>query len=276
MSYKKHKALASGPRKPPEIDPVAGTREAMESVRYLRFVVTTSAATLTMGFGWLKFRGVDLIGVLHSVPADFVLKLAMALYFASWIAGLLSDLADMEFVLVKSPSPVHVKVGGTLVGILTAIAFGLLCYVETMQHFSIALLVLLVINTIGWLYLTRIVLPAAESISHSFYTSQGRMLRLEQLNIVCRHFQGGSWQLIRLTLGLLAAITMTVLSHKYAVLALEVQVIQTYGDILSASVFLVYVLVLEGWIWFMRMRVKGGLSLLLEIEHSYELRRRAN
>lgn len=275
MSRRKHKIISADVRRPLQIDPLAGTREAMESVRYLRVVVTSAAAVLTLGFGWLKFRGVDVVGVLHSVPADFVLKLAMALYFASWIAGLLSDLADMEFVLVKSPSPVHVKVGGTLLGIMTAIAFGVLCYVQTVQDFSIALLFLLVINTFGWVYLTRVVLPPAEAISQSFYISQGRMLRLEQLNIVCRRFQAGSWQFVRLLLGLLVAGAMTALSHKYMMTNSDIPLIQKHGEILSASVFLVYVAVLEGWIWFMRMRVKGGLSLLIEIEHTYELRKRA-
>ena len=275
MPRKRHKAVVVEVLNPQHLDAITGSREAMESVRYLRLVVTIAAAVLTMGFGWLKFRGVDVVGVLHSVPADFVLKLAMALYFASWIAGLLSDLSDMEFVLVKSPSPLHVKVGGTLLGAMTALAFGVLCYVQTLQHFSIALLVLLIINIFGWLYLTRIVLPPAESISQQFYTSQGRMLRLEQLNIVCRRFQAGSWQLLRLTLGLLAAVAMTAMSHKYTMPDSNVEFLQKHGDIISASVFLTYVMILEGWIWFMRMRVKGGLSLLLEIEQTYELRKRA-
>lgn len=275
MPRKKIKVAPTGAVRQKQIDPLAGSREAMESVRYLRLVVTIAAAMLTMVFGWLKFRGVDVISVLHSVPADFVLKLAMALYFASWIAGLLSDLADMEYVLVKSPSPLHVRIGGTFLGAMTAIAFGVLCYVQTIQHFSVSLLLLLVINLFGWLYLTRFVLPPAESISQDFYAAQGRILRLEQLNIVCRRFQAGNWQLVRLAIGILAAVAMTLLSHQYTKLASDVQFFQKHGEILSASVFLTYVLILEGWIWFMRMRVKGGLGLLVEIEQSYELRKRA-
>lgn len=268
------KPFSSDSAKSEAIDPILEIRRTIELARYLRLIAAVLAAALTMGFGWLKFRGVDVVGVLQPVPADFILKLAMAVYFASWVSGAVSDVSDLEFVLIKAPSPMHVKVGGTILAVLTALAFAALCLAETAPAFSTALSTLLGVNIVGWFYITMVVVPVAHSASADHYRQRGDLLRLEQLNLVCKWYLSGLWQLARLLFGLLVAIAMLALTYNWSYLQSIQPSLSAHGEILAAGLFLAYVLGFEGWIWFMRMRVKGGLRLLQNIEQSYELCKR--
>lgn len=258
-----------------ELDAISGTRETMEAARYLRMMVALSSALLTLVFGWLKFRGVDVVGVVTTIPSSFILKLAMAIYFASWIAGLVSDISDLEYVFVKAPRPIHVKIGGTALGSLVVMNFATLCYVETMTTFSLVLFSLVFVNVCGWLYLTRIALPAADTSSRKYYSQMKKLFALECLNIVYIKYQRGNWQILRFALGFLLSGIIIAFAFQNQLFAAKIAAVQRYGDLLSAMLFLVYVLLFEGWIWFMRMRTKGGLALLSALESSYDLQRRA-
>lgn len=259
----------------PQYDFTVSTRETMEAVRHMRLYVTIAGIALPLLFGWLKFREVNFGVTLLSIPADLVFRSAMAIYFASWIAGLLSDLSDQEFVLVHAPASVQVKIGGGVIGAAITLAFAVLCLVSAPTHFSLALLVFNLLGIASWLYLVRVVLPHAIEQSESFFRDNSNYLGLEKLRLVFDRYLSGSWQWYRFTAGFILVAAIAYFAFQRELLEDRFRIFQEHSDILSSYLFLGYVLILEGWIWFKRLQVKGGIAMLTEFERSYELNKRS-
>lgn len=256
-------------------DVIVGKHDTMEAVRHMRLYVTIAGIVLPLLFGWLKFREVDFGVTLLSIPADLVFRSAMAIYFASWIAGLLSDLSDQEFVLVHAPASAQVKIGGGVIGAAITIAFAALCYVNAPTHFSLALLAFNLLGITSWLYLVRVVLPPAIEKSESYFRKDSNYLCIEKLRLVFDRYLSGSWQWYRFAFGLILVVAISYFAFQRELLEDRFRVFQNHSNILSSYIFLGYVLILEGWIWFMRVRVKGGIAMLTEFERSYVLNKHA-
>jgi hypothetical protein len=252
------------------------SREKIIAARRLRRIINFISFLLPFVFGWLKFKDVNMFDIIKLMPPDFILKTAISIYFVSWIAGVKSDLSDMELVLIKSPRPIHINISSTLLGLLIAISFGMVCYFENIKYFSLSLLTLIILNIISWLFMTKVAISSAYDISLQLYKTENKLIKREQLDVVTLKYQKGTWQIYRFIFGFMFCITANVFSFQHDSILKSFEFIRNDGATLSAMTFFCYVLIFEGWVWFMRMRVKGAISSLEECEKKYHIQSKLN
>jgi hypothetical protein len=260
------------PSNPIDYDPVTRIRETNESAQYIRSCIQIAAVCITMPFGWLKLRDLDLINTLLAIPPDLVFKITMAIYFLSWVQGLLCDTTFLESVFVHSPPSTHVKVGGGLIGISLILVFLMLLFsVDSHQAFSRWLLFFFLLNIGCVIYITKAALQEAIDRSRTYYKNENRLLDLEKLKLVNEWFLAGKWQIYRFLIGILFSGLIVYFSSEKELLEGSYWLIKQHGDSVSSTLFFIFVLVIEGWIWFVRMRVKGKVTMLSELGENYVL-----
>jgi hypothetical protein len=245
--------------------------EVMKAARYMRTLISVGALSLPLAFVWLKLQGVNFAPIAQNITADVIFKFTLAIYYFCWVWGLSFDTANDEVLFVKSPDRLHVYIGGTLIALLITGMFAVLCYVDTWRKFSIFLAIYLAINIISWLYLIKFALNSTFQASQESYRQMKKYIKLEQLNLVFNTYLCGKWQWARFLTGGLIVALMNWLSFRYRNGASVIQ-IGTYSlevELLIALTILLFVTIMELWIWYMRLKVKAGLQILEDLQDDY-------
>lgn len=245
--------------------------ETLKVARWMRRLVNFAALSLPIVFVWLKLRGINFAPIGKNLSASIIFKLTMATYYISWVTGLTSDIDDQELVFVTPPDWRHVVIGGTSIGLLIVVMFGVLCFVDTSREFATFLAIFLVINVSSWIYLIKWVLPATFAKSADVYRESRNYAKYEQLRLVFAWYLSGGWQWARFGVGSIIVILMSWFSFLYRAGESQIQ-IAGYSIaielVISLTIFL-FVAVMEIWIWYMRLRVKSGLQLLDDMQNTY-------
>jgi hypothetical protein len=225
-----------------------------------RLLVKAAATGLVLTFGYLQLSGAEYGSIVSDVSADATFKLALALYYASWVAGTLVDTAVQERTYSSPPTGGRMPVGGFVAALVLSIAFGGLCFwAANPTRFAGLLGVFLVLNIVGWRYLLHRLDPTVRESRAAFDRSY---FKLERLHIVYDEYLAGPWQVSRFAVALLGVAALNVLVRAGA------------DDILIAGVTLAYVVVIEAWIWYMRLHVRAAVRLLDVLDTWYWMRRR--
>jgi hypothetical protein len=253
------------------VDVLDSKPELMKAARYVRKLITAVTLTLPVVFAWLKFHDVDFAPIAKDITADVIVKCTLAFYYLCWVAGLRSDTSDQELVFVQVPDWRHVFIGGTSIGFLIAIVFGILCYVNSPREFAVFLAIFLTINVLSWLYLVKIVLPPTFHESENIYQQKKKFVKLEQLRLVFNWYLCGRWQWTRFVAGAVIVALMIWMSFSYSVgrSAMQLGTHSIKLEIIISLIILLFVAVMEIWIWYMRLRVKAGLRLLDDMQYIY-------
>ena len=222
--------------------------------RTTRTVISWLAGILVIIFGWLEFRDIQIGQIVGSVSGDLLVKIALCIYYLSWVAGTINDVDEQETAYAEAPSQGKVPWKGIVVAVVVAAVFALLCYVNSAKIFSLVLAGFLVINVLGYLYILAIISPTITK-SRTQYVEQGDHCSLIKLEIVWK-YMGGKWQWYRFAFGFAAiGVVMAASFSRLPQLLNSVYPAIPTENYLALSVLL-YVITFEGWIWAMRIWAK--------------------
>ncbi len=219
--------------------------------RTMRTIIKTLAAILVFVYGWLKLGSLPIGAIVGGISDDVLVKIALCIYFLSWVAGTMNDTDEQETAYAKAPNQGRFPWQGVAVCIIVAAVFGILCCVDSAKWFGFWLAVFLALNIGGYCYLRSVIEPVMTQ-SKDEYNKDHNTLSILKLEIV-QTYLIGNWQWYRFTYGFAVIgliITMCysqlpdVLNAKYPAIPP-----QSY---IALSVFF-YVITFEGWIWIMRI-----------------------
>jgi hypothetical protein len=193
------------------------------------------------------------------VSGDLLTKIALSLYYLSWVAGLINDVDEQEEAYAKAPNQGQFPWKGGLLatGAITGV-FAILCIVTSAKLFSLVLALFLIINIAGYIYIIIIVSPTIER-SRNEYIAQRDHQSLIKLEII-EGYMIGPWQWYRFAYGLAAVgVVMAAGFSRLPQLLNSVYPPIPPESYVALSV-LFYVITVEGWIWAMRIRTKVAKS----------------
>lgn len=193
---------------------------------------------------------------LSGFAAHLLLKFTFVVYLYCWYLGCNRDLSAQNDVLREAPKPARNEIA---VALVVFAGFAFLVYAERLKQISVVFISFLAINVGAWLFLRRL-LRACVDRARKRYREDGDVVH-EVKTLILRDYLFGTWQWWRFATGF---VLLTVLLG----VSFEVVAVRGLGqDVTFACLTACTVLVLEGWIWYRRFRLKlqwDGLDWLSE------------
>ena len=183
-------------------------------------------------------------------------KVALTLYFFSWVFGADSDTEMQADVYLAAPH--EGRLTKQDIGVMLGIAGGflVLCLVsDNYRWFALALTAFWTINLIGWRYMAGVL----KTPIHQSYVKYGRAkeyVEMEKLRAVERYLTG-RWQWWRFVAGAILAVAMDALSF-----------LDLRPGFAQGSIFF-FVVFVESWMWIMRAKTKVSLRALDDLTERY-------
>jgi hypothetical protein len=259
-------------------------RDKTRFARLTRSIFNTAAVVLGLLIAYLQIKHIKPDLLLTTSSADIVWRVALVAYYWSWVGGANFDTNIQELAYTSFPGhgrwPLQSYAVLTILVLMGAV---LLVTYENIAHFSLALTGFLLADYGSWFYLRRFLRQSVDD-SQAAYAAGSRFYELEILKIV-RDYIFGRWKVWRLMVGAVFVITADLFAFNRAfqeATANAVQIICPWlsaGDsiFLSYSVFfLLYVLVMESWLWLNRLQVYLRVLALEYLNGLYHLTPRQN
>jgi len=235
-------------------------------------------AILTFGFTWYNVLGAI---AQTQEAADIIGNLAWSLYVAAWTSGSLWDTSVQRNAYRRVPMSKAPMLGGVVIGMIALLLVAI--YYHAVKHTHVvkqprimatALAVLWLLDYLGWRYLLRKVVYPAVDMSTETYQREGRFFELEQLKVVTDRI-AGHWKWWRFGVGTILLVGLVYVAYRgvpWPVLQRIASVTEPVSqDLVLSVIFLVFVLVIEGWMLFIRLRAEARVSLLEKLAESYAL-----
>jgi hypothetical protein len=238
--------------------------------RIVEYLIGGAAAILLCYFGWLQISGTEVLSMVKSIPGRFVFRFAMIVYYACWVNGAIFDTHYQDSVYVNV-SKARVIFGAVIATIALAAMFGFLCACDTYRQFCVGLAVFFLVNLAGWVYIVKWIAPKAIEESELQYLKNNSHVDVERLGIVALDYTSGPWQWYRFAMGAGLILVMNGLAFSNMTSGLSKILWGISPDMIQSLSMLLFVVAMEGWIWYMRLRLSIGLGLLKGIDESYEL-----
>jgi hypothetical protein len=245
--------------------------ELSRMARKIRSFVRILAAMLALIFGWLKLQGVPLPRLESDGVALLLLRLALVIYYFAWLSGVLFDTRVEEEVLYAAPQKGKIPPIAYGICVLVVVVFGVLCWVKNYPQFIVVLTFFWVVDILGWRYylVARLIQPAMQE-SLETYKAEGAYFLVEQARQL-EAYIAGSWKWARFWAGLGFIGVLAVLAFTRGA-----EIVAQRAGFLSASALLslgilLWVLSMEGWIWYHRLRSTFVIRYLEEMKTRYRL-----
>ncbi|MCP9626674.1 hypothetical protein NML43_06200 [Rhodopseudomonas palustris] len=237
---------------------------------------------LAVVFTVLQFRGISVEPVMTSAASQVIWRAALIAYFWCWRFGCIRDTDIQELVYVSMPNRGQWPLRSYgIVVLLIAVAIALVATEGNIIWFSIALTVFFVVDHVGWRHLVKVLAKQGKD-SADAYTRQGELFDLERLRIVRAQIQG-SWKWWRLSLGMMIILAIDATAFLPAfrsLLVTQIRILKPSMSISDAELFLysmlvlVFVVTMEGWHYWIRLRTWISLDCIDDLSERYDLRRR--
>jgi hypothetical protein len=225
-------------------------------------IIRLLAGIVAVLFGWLKFRGLPIDSIINEISTELILKLAIIIYYFSWLFGTTLDASDQGIVFHKAIDKGKIPALGVFLAIIITGFLIALCFMFDTPIFSFLFLLFWFCNYIMWsLFISNIMHPYFTS-NKTFYKDQGDYLNLKRFEIV-ESFLYGSWNKKRFFIGFLLLIPATIISSTK-----WLDFIFTNSDkkhFYVSILIMVFVLTVELWVWFYRLKRKFSLTTLTEV-----------
>jgi len=244
----------------------------IKAVRLARRVLQILAASLALSFTWLKFHGLNFAPLLGDLSASFLLRVTLALYYFSWVAGMASDADAQEVIYVEPPDRNRIVAMLALATVGIVIPFGLLCYVQSYKAFALVLSAFLIFNVIIWRLWAYWLIPKAVEGTSDYYRSRGAYGELIELRVYIDNYARGQWQRWRFLTGLLIVVLIDLLSFTRLYQPSNIAGLNTSNDFVLATLMFLFVVVMEGWVWLNRIYCRFARQLLDRVDTEYDLR----
>lgn len=250
------------------LDAYVGKEEVQRFSKNTKTLIRRVAFIPGLLFTYLKLRGVSLIPFSDDVGAAFIIKIFLVIYYTSWVQGLISDVSDQEIAYLRAPSKGRLPLLFITIGITIGVFFLYLCWARTPKELLFVLSLFWIFDHLARLYLIRFIKRSAYLPSENNLIKTKSWYRLELLSIVFNYVDGKYvWYRFGVGIILLALLGSLI----YAPLALEItKVLNFHSHKFTFSLgVLAYVMVIEIWIWWMRMRTKISGDLLKRLDSKY-------
>jgi hypothetical protein len=228
------------------------------------------AGLLALIFGWLKLRGVPFPRLESDAVAHLLLRLALVIYYFAWLAGVVFDTRVEEEVLYAAPQKGKIPSIAISICVLVVIVFGLLCWVDSYRQFIVALATFWVIDILGWTYLVAYLIRPAMQESLATYKAEGAYVLLEEARQLDAYIAGKwKWTRFGVGLGFIGVLAGLAFTRGAEIVAQRANFLSA-ASLLSLGILL-WVLSMEGWIWFHRLRSMFIIRYLGEMKTRYRL-----
>jgi hypothetical protein len=218
-----------------------------------------------------------------------LVQIIVVLYYLSWSLAALTGIKTQAVVLnstggisSKMPLPAVIALAvGLPIGAFTMylVLFGegfktrlLPFWDRSITEFLVVLLAAFWLWDIAWHFLVRrSIRLMADSSKANLEAQNKRYCELEKIKVL-ETFIFGSWRIYRISFGLAVVVFLLfsiVFMEKYLYIPkLDVSI---PIEALIAIVTFIFVLVSEGWIWIMRIRMISGIETIVDIGDRYNL-----
>lgn len=253
--------------------------EVTKWARQIRTAIAWVAMALAAVYGFLNFSSLPYGILLGAIDPKKLLQIIIIFYYFLWVWGVNHDTNLLELVYAKASAGGKLRPSDISVIILIFIVSMLLVWsIRDERRFAGVLTAFFVVNIFAWRYLLTYIRPAIAE-SSEIYESEEDFFALERLHAIVRYISG-QWQWLRFAamgavLAFLDAVTFFSRFREFVSDTLS----QTYPKISSALVFpllpdllfIIFIIVEEGWIWNMRMRTDLVLTVTNDLERKYKI-----
>lgn len=230
-------------------------------------------------FTWLVVGPKEWPLIVSNTDPEFIWKLAIILYYASWMVGSRFDLQLQKKFYVSlgwAKDEKWPKSSIATLAILFVVAALLIWSEGKLQVFALVLCVFVIVDHATWRYLIyRSRKPVEKSMA--FYTQTKNYIKLEKLKIVVYQLHG-DWKWRRLCVGVPITALIVAFAFSKPVRSSVDAVVQLAGiasgeldSLVSGLLVLAFVLSVEIWSWKTRFNTLFSLKLLDELGHRYVL-----
>ena len=244
-------------------------------VRNVKRVIRIIATLLATFFTFLKFRGISFDPLFSEFSTQIILQIALAIYFFAWIFGTIFDLNLQENAFVNSPSKGKLTLSALGFMVYLGAVFGLLCWVDSLQKFTIILTVFFISGILGWLYIIKVVTKKLKEDSIRIYEEEENFVKLEQLELI-KHFMEANWQRLRFTLGVIYLVILIIFNFTTIPVYLSKILKISSPESIIAYGILLFVIWTEAWIWFKRIQVNSSKQTIKMLDEKYDLWEKTN
>jgi hypothetical protein len=251
--------------------PLKNKRDVYRTVHHVQFVLGAVAFLLGLVFTIRKFQSVPTIPMLDDTWSRFFVHAAIAIYFWAWIGGSGSDVRAQARViqrLVGSVAQIHKMLwGGAL---LLGVVFIALTYADSFLEFCVELAGFLALDVVSWrLYYRRKLRPMFTD-SRRIAREDGDLWGVREVDIVDR-FMSGGWRYARWATGAVLLALLAVASELGWMAALAARVGALTEEMVRGLGVLMYVVVIEVWVWYFRLQRSAQLRIVELLEQEERL-----
>jgi len=255
------------------------TRDKARFAQFTRSILQVAAVAVGLLIGYLQIKDIQPDVLLTPSTADIIWRLALVLYYWSCVAAINFEIHIQELAYVALPGqgrwPVQLY---AVLAVIVLIFAALLTSYGNITHFSVALTCFLLADYGSWLYLRRFLRSSIEG-SRIYYSTERKFYELALLNMVERHMFG-RWKWYRFIVGATIVTVADMLAFNHAFRETTASAVLIICPWLSSSaaislfyalLFLLYVLLMELWIWVHRIQIHVRLDTLEYLNGLYQL-----
>jgi hypothetical protein len=236
--------------------------------RRTRLIIRSSAMIIALLFGWLRFRGVDVLPVVRSLPATILLRGSLVLYYFSWLLGATFDTDTQELVYRTPPRKKgEIPTSAVVTMLVLAVVFAVLCAITSFRQFLMFLALFWLLDHLAWRYLATKLLPPVFRASAAQYGEEKDAARIDQLAFV-KVYHTGRWKWRRLITGVVMLLILNIMANT-AVMEQLASRIQVSADTILAAGVALYLLLVEGWAWIMRLQTRVAIQTIERLRPHY-------
>jgi hypothetical protein len=246
-------------------------------------MTTWAAAGLAAIYTFLTLSSIPYGPFLSDLDPVKLLKIVIVIYYFSWVFGVRYDTDFQEVVYATAPAGGKLRATDAfMIFVIFAVSIILLWSIDSERNFAVFLGVFLAFNILGWRYLLSVIRPIISESDDLYKAFPTDYFSIERLRCV-EHYICGRWQWNRfasmgIVLIILNAVTFLPQLRQLAsgylgglMAPLEANLIYM---LLPDALFILFVVVAEGWMWNMRLKTAYQLDIANDLEERYTLRPR--
>lgn len=246
--------------------------------RNVRKIIKYIGSALVLLFAYLQLKDFQVGPAIETISPDFLRRLMMIAYYWCWIFGATfdTDIQEMAYFTQKGRNKLTFQ-AFTLMVLFGIVMAALMWAADDDRWFAGMLTFFFLFNIGGFAYVLWFVRPIIKT-SEIRYRQGRSYYSLAQLEIVSR-FMNGDWQWYRFSAGLLLVIIMNaicfsdtirnLIAHSTAGL-LSVDPVMLAAR-LPTFMLVIFIVVIEGWIWVQRGKVMVAFDQLEQLSARYRL-----
>ncbi len=250
------------------------TASVRAEVRWVRFALTAAGLILGSWLAITKLRATPVVPMSDQIWTQFFTDLIIVLYYFTWIGGSILDMnAQQDVIRRLERSSAEIRGAAIAFIVLLGGLFYFLRTASNLTSFILVYAVILVLDVGAWFFYLRRILEPQFANSRSIALKRGNPISALEVDVIWE-FMRGRWRLWRwgysfvgLTVIWLAA--WAGLPTSWAPFAPMVSMFST--DSFFAFLILMYLVILEAWIWAFRICRGARRSQLRKFGRQYKV-----